>query len=1154
MRRGKLLPGGFVAAAVIASGLASAAIAGAQGSAPPQAPLTPAQAQSLATNVTQRVIIVMRNQVPGVSAAPATLPTRIADIQQVQQPVLSELSQTNAQDVQSYTTVDAVAATVSPGEETRLQANPAVSEVVPDALIPLSTPQANASTVASSLGATALPGACAPPGQVQLDPQALTTIGADSQDPGQPTARSLGITGAGVKVAFIADGLDINNTDFIRPGGQHVFVDYKDFSGEGTNVPTGGGEAFLDASSIAAQGRNVYDVSHYSALPLNRPCLIRVEGVAPGASLVGLDIFGAEDAGYSSSFLQAIDYAVTVDKVNVLNESLGSNYYPDDSAALDLIKQANDAAVAAGTTVVVSSGDAGVTSTIGTPATDPAVIDAGASTTYRIDAQDGYGGARFPGVSGWLDNNISSFSSAGFTQSGATITLLAPGELNWALCSTDTTNYSDCTNYAGQPSPVQATGGTSESAPLTAGVAALVIQAYAQAHHGADPTPAVVKQILTSTADDVGAPADEQGSGLVDAYRAVLAAEAYQQPWEADRDSPGTLLESTSQFNASGTPGSVQKLVETITNNGADTQTVALSTRAIGPYSTIRTATVNLSDSGPHMTDWQGIRDNVQAVGFLVPEGANRLNAAIAFQNASATDLAARVRLTLVDANGDLAGYSVPQGDGNYGDIQVTNPVAGHWTAYIYSRDSADGGTTGPVLFGASVASYTQFGSVWPSALSLAPGQSAPVTLTVGVPSTPGDSSGALLLSARNGYGGGGDGGGGLSGSPSNGATNVTTVPVTLRSLVPTGPASFQGVLTGGNGRQFNDGQTDYYQVNLPAGLPELNATVTLANNPNNQVYAWLVDPSGAAVSFASNGVVTTDSSGNLTYTNTLGANLHALAPAAGTWTLIVLFAPAVSGTALSQPFTVALNEQAVNASAPALPDSAHTKLPAGAPVTVNVTVHNNGTAPEAYFVDGRLSTSTQYDLAALSGSSTTVPLNVSENFPFYIVPTDTTALNAVAQTSGTEAIQFDFGSFNGDPDLASSTGTSAAGAYSANPVTAGPWYIAPTTVGPFGATGATPEPVDTALLATTLAFDPAVSSPLGDLWQSALDPTASFGAVIVDPGHTGTVPVTITPAGPKGSVVSGTLFVDDESLVDFGSLVADGNQLAALPYTYKIG
>jgi len=304
----------------------------------------------------------------------------------------------------------------------------------------------------------------------------------------------------------------------------------------------------------------------------------------------------------------------------VLNESLGSNYYPDDGAALDLIKQANDAAVAAGTTVVVSSGDAGVTSTIGTPATDPNVIAAGASTTYRIDAQDGYG-RRASRRRRLARQHISSFSSGGFTQSGSTVTLVAPGELNWALCSTDVAMYSDCTNYAGQPSPVQATGGTSESAPLTAGAAALVIQAYTQTHHGIDPTPAVVKQILTATADDIGAPADQQGSGLVDAYRAVVAAEAYGQPSLAPVGAPGTLLESTSQFNASGAPGSVAQLSETITNEGSRPQTVSLSTRAVGPYSMIRSAIVNLSNFGPHVSDWQGIRDNVQSVSFVVGPG-----------------------------------------------------------------------------------------------------------------------------------------------------------------------------------------------------------------------------------------------------------------------------------------------------------------------------------------------------------------------------------------------------------------------------------------------------------------------------------------------------------------------------------------------------
>ena len=1103
-----------------------------------------ASASAVSNTPSQSVIVVFKNQDRAQPATRSALGARRRTLAGIQGPVLQQLATGNARDVHSYTTLNAVSATVSPAQLSALRSDPAVAEVVPNGAVHLAPPTTGAAGKASGAGATPLPGACAPAGQVQLEPEALKTMSVDSDSPNAKTARSLGINGNGVTVAWIADALDPNNPDFIRPNGEHVFVDFKDFSGFGTSAPTSGAEAFGDASAIAAQGRKTYDVSHYSALPLNRPCKIRVEGVAPGANLVGLVAFGASDVAPDSSILEAIDYAITTAHVNVLNESFGINNYPDDGGALDLIAQANDQAVAAGITVVESTGDAGVTNTTGEAATDPNVISAGASTDNQNYIQDGFGGSRFPEVKGWSNDEISSLSSSGFDQRGRTIDVVAPGESDWALCSTDLDEFGGCASLAGNPSPVQSFGGSSQSSPLTAGVAALVIQAYEKTHGGTAPTPAVVKQLIVSNTDDIGAPGDQQGSGRVDAYKAVLAAENDNQPaggGSAQGRNVGVVTTSPTQLNAVDQPGTRENLTDTVTNEGGSTQHLTFSGRTLGAYRSLFNTQFTLSDSDPQTPDYAGVPINYQRLTFRVPAGVDRLDASAAYHGATPTaSLNARVRITLIDPNGTYVGDSRPQGLGNFGDLQIANPAAGTWTAYVYSRDSDAGGYVGPVVFGVSGAKYTSFGTVTPASATLAPGGSVAVQVRTRTPAQPGDRSGAIVVQSAHG-----------------GSTTSTTVPVTLRSLIPAGSQTFSGTVTGGNGRAPISGQEFFYQLDLPAGRPELNATITV-QDPGNQFGAYLIDPQGEAVAYATNMVPGAAPSSQPD--NQQGAQLHTLNPAPGRWRLAVVFAPVVSGNSLSSPFQVSVNQQAVPASGGGLPNAASKQLAAGQPQTFQVTVKNTGTAPETFFGDARLPGSTPFTLGAISGATDNLPEN--DNVPVYLVPTNSTQFQAQATTTGSTPLLFESQFVGGDPDVASTIGTTASLSFTDNPVATGEWDVLPVEYGTFGTTGPPSESVTTSASVVTSPFDPAVSSPTGDLESDSANPATSldsFQPITVAPGQTATIPVTITPSGASGTKVTGTLYLDDVAYFEFGSIqdalvnYPQADEVAALPYQYTI-
>ena len=451
-------------------------------------PAANAQSPVLASGQPKTVIVVMSGSCTAVAAASAA-GASCAE----QEPVLAQLQSAGATVLSTTSLIDTITASVSPAEAQALSSFPGVSQVAPDATIPLVQPVVPGQESSFPPSQRGGPGSrsrgsgaaiCGTQSRPELDPQALQTINA-------PGAWSLGIDGAGVTVATIADGIDPTNPDFQRnpaygQAGQPV-VQEVDFSGDPAGTPTDGSEMFLDASSIAAQGNQEYNIAQYvnplqaARLPASG-CWIKIVGAAPGASVLALKVFSENNDTTESGLIQAVQYAVQ-NGVKVINESFGSQNVPDTAA--DIMRAADDAAVAAGVTVVVSSGDAGVTNTVGSPASDPNLISVGASTTFRGYAQANFGGFYNPAVGNgrWVDNNISSLSSGGFTQAGNTVNLVAPGDENSALCSTNGTMYTGCPGvFGGTNIGVQQTGGTSESAPLTSAAAADVIQAYAQTH------------------------------------------------------------------------------------------------------------------------------------------------------------------------------------------------------------------------------------------------------------------------------------------------------------------------------------------------------------------------------------------------------------------------------------------------------------------------------------------------------------------------------------------------------------------------------------------------------------------------------------------------------------------------------------------------
>jgi hypothetical protein len=780
---------------------------------------------------------------------------------------------------------------------------------------------------------------------------------------------------------------------------------------------------------------------------------------------------------------------------------------------------ADQAAVAAGVVVVAANGDNGADGSIESPADVPGVIGVGGTTAFQIYRQtDQNGPTLAPG--GWENNNISALSSGGINEfNPRTMDVVAPGDAGWALCSTDTAKFFGCTDPSNGSAPgISDAFSTGASSAEVAAVAALVQEAYAKTHGGAMPPAPLVEQIIVSTATDLDAPADHQGAGLVNALKAVQLAESVNSA------SPkgSTLLVNKTSLDATVNAGQSHTFSIGVTNEGGAAQTVTPTVSGRPTTVSEDTGTVNLSSSSPTYVDGAGNTDSYAVHTFTVPPGTGNLNGDITW---NAQQQPSTTYEELFDPQNNLAGYSVLGVlQSGFGHVEVRRPMAGTWTAVIYTVSSAP--YSGPVQFSYSTQDFHTSGSVSPASRRLAPGQSGTFQVTVAAGQA-GDESMSLHLG---------------TGSSTDGA-----IPIVLRALVPltSSGGSFNGTLTGG-GSYLDFGQEFTYQFRVPAGEPSLNVGIKLPN-PDYVLEGTLVDPNGEPLDLQSTADAFFGAGPALQF-------FHRT-PQPGLWTVtLVTFAP-LDGAHLSAPFTGTISFTRPAVASSGLPNSPHTVLPAGRPATAKITVTNTGNIAKDYFADPRRSSLTALELlgtTVVNGTTYNQPtLTVPEPMtadvnPHWLVPTDTSMLIGASQA--TMPVFYDFNSDNNDPEaLGVPFGNNSVAQLTDPEIAPGQFWAASEPIGPF------PGPVsgsaNLAMVAITHPFDTAISASSGDIWAQTVNASTPYTPITLAPGQSGTITLTITPNAAKGTVVRGFVAVDT-----FNPATSSGDELVNIPYSYTVG
>ncbi|MEU5943686.1 S8 family peptidase [Micromonospora sp. NPDC047548] len=284
----------------------------------------------------------------------------------------------------------------------------------------------NAATAWSQLRAAAESGDLA---QLRLDGVVKATLDESVRRSGALNAWKRGLTGAGVTVAVLDTGYDMEHPDL-----QGLVVGSKDFVNEGT-VDDKNGHGTHVSSTIAGTGAASGG---------------RYRGMAPGVKLLEGKVLNKFGSGSESGIIQGMVWAVE-QNADIVNMSLGGSV-PD--AGRDSLSQALNALSASSDTLfVVAAGNDGAPETIGSPGAADAALTVGSVTKTGA---------------------LSSFSSQGPRSYDLAIKpdIAAPGSDIVAARAAGTYSASAVDKYYSRLS------GTSMATPHVAGAAALLAQKH----------------------------------------------------------------------------------------------------------------------------------------------------------------------------------------------------------------------------------------------------------------------------------------------------------------------------------------------------------------------------------------------------------------------------------------------------------------------------------------------------------------------------------------------------------------------------------------------------------------------------------------------------------------------------------------------------